>query len=138
LPRLVEAIRARGLAYTAWIVYCFNHHLARRYPDCAKRDALGNRYLAQLCPANPDVRACIAVLTRDVVEQTRPDALYVECLSFLRYDYGLLDPKVLTPISPRCGALMNVCLCPDCCGSAQAQGVGAGGVVAEMSAYLRR
>lgn len=137
LPRLVEAVRERGLEYTAWLVYCYNHYLARTHPACAKQDALGNRYLSQLCPAHPDVRAYFLALTRDVLEQTRPDHVYVESLSYLRYDYGFLNPKVLSPIGERCGFLLGLCFCPHCRAAAGEQGVDAGTLADEIAGYLR-
>src|SRR5437879_6199430 len=80
LHRMVEKIKKRGLHLTAWTVFFYNHYLARTYPDCVKRDALGNPNLAQLCPANPDVRQYAKSLAEDIVVNYKPDAVYLESL----------------------------------------------------------
>ena len=111
---LVDSIRKHDLGYVPWMVYCYNHHLARTYPDCARQDALGNRYEAQVCVANPDVRAYFRELTADVLKQFAPDAMHFESLSYLRWDYGFRNPKVFVEITERDKFLMGLCFCPHC------------------------
>jgi hypothetical protein len=114
LRRIIDKIKNRGLYLTAWTVFFYNHYLARTYPDCAKRDALGNANLAQLCPANPDVRQYAKALATDIVMSYKPDAIYLESLCYLPFSYGFLGTKVLTPISPRAEFLLGLCFCPHC------------------------
>jgi hypothetical protein len=114
LPKLAEQIKQRGLHLTAWTVYCFNHYLARTYPECAKRDALGNANLAQLCPANPEVRQYALALAEDLAANCKPDAFYLESLSYLPFAYGFLNAKVLTPLTPRAEFLLGLCFCQHC------------------------
>jgi len=114
LHRLVEKIKERRLHFTAWTVYFFNHYLARTFPECAKRDALGNPYLAQLCPANPEVRQYALALSEDLAANYKPDAFYLESLSYLPFSYGFLNPKIFTPITPRAEFLLGLCFCEHC------------------------
>ena len=114
LPRIIDKVKQRGLHLTAWTVFFYNHHLARTYPDCAKRDALGNANHAQLCPANPDVRQYAKALATDIIMSLKPDAIYLESLCYLPFNYGFLGSKVLTPISPRAEFLLGLCFCPHC------------------------
>lgn len=137
LPKVVEPIKKRGLHLTAWTVYFYNHYLARTYPECAKRDALGNPHLAQLCPANPDVRRYALALTEDIAVNVKPDALYIESLSYLPFGYGLRNPKILTPIPPRAEFLLGICFC-DHCVRAAAQGLDAARLRGHVATWLER
>jgi hypothetical protein len=41
---IVTKTKERGLLFSAWIVYLFNHHLASEHPQYARADVFGNRY----------------------------------------------------------------------------------------------
>ncbi len=138
LPRLVGRMRERGLGFTAWVVYNYNHYLARTYPQCSKVDALGNRYLVQLCPANPDVRAYQLALTGDVAANYRPDFIFVESPGYLSYDYGWSNPKIQTPIAPRSGFLLSLCFCEHCIAAAERVGLNAARLKERVAAQLRQ
>jgi hypothetical protein len=99
--RIVEAINKRGLKFGTWIVYCYNHYLARTYPEFAKHDAFGNAYLGQLSTAPPDAQEYIAALTENIVQVYKPVSVHVESLSRLRWNYGFRNPKVLSEIADR-------------------------------------
>lgn len=99
LERIVEAIDKRGLKFGAWIVYCYNHYLARTYPEFAKHDAFGNAYLGQLSTAPPDAQEYLAALTENIVQVYKPVSVHVESLSRLGWSYGQRNPKVLSEIS---------------------------------------
>jgi len=137
LSDIVAGARSAGVRLSPWIPYCFNQLLPKTFPHAARRDALGNLYLSHLCPVNADVREYFRALTADVVAQSSADGLMIESLSFLRFDYGFWNPKVLTPISPRCGLLLGLCFCPDCLATGQAGGVDSEALRAEIAAYLR-
>src|SRR5919202_6200414 len=138
LPRIVGRIRERGLGFTAWVVYNYNHYLARAFPQCAKVDALGNHYLTQLCPANPDVRAYHNALTGDVVANYRPDFVFVESPGYHAYDYGWSNAKVQTRVAPRCEFLLSLCFCAHCVGGAERSGLDGGRLKERVAGYLRR
>ncbi|MBI2193584.1 MAG: hypothetical protein HYU36_16535 [Planctomycetes bacterium] len=138
LPRLVDAIRQRGLDFTAWIVYAYNHDLPARFPDSAKQDVFGNPYPAQLCPASPDFREYALALTRDVVSQCKPDGIHSESLSYLSFSYGFRNPKVLVPIAPFHELLLGLCFCRHCVSAAGRTGLDAPSFKAEIAGYLER
>lgn len=137
LHRLVAGIKQRGLQFTAWTVYFFNHYLARNFPHCAQRDALGNPHLAHLCPANPDVRQYALALTDDLAANYQPDAFYLESLNYLPFGYGYLGDKFLTPITPRAEFLLGLCFCDACVKAANMGGDGAR-FKADVAAWLQR
>lgn len=137
MDEIARAIENRGLALGAWIVYLFNHHLAEKYPDCAKVDAFGNAYLSQLSPAHPDVREYCLALTRDFVERYKPRAVYVEALSRLDWEYGFRNPKVLSEITPQCRFLLSLCFNPAAKALARAANVDADGFQQQVASYLK-
>jgi len=136
LPAILRALGKKGVRSFAKIVYMYNHGLAREHPDCAKMDVLGNRYLAQLCPANPDVRAYALALTEDVVENFRPAGMRFEYLSYMRFDHGFLVPKVFAEITPRCRFLLSLCFCSHCRAQAQGAGMDSERFASRVEAYL--
>ncbi|MBI3973134.1 MAG: hypothetical protein HY332_17805 [Chloroflexi bacterium] len=137
LPSLVSRMRDHGLGFTAWVVYNYNHHLARTFPECAKVDALGNRYLNQLCPANPHVRAYQVALTGDVAANYRPDYIFVESPGYLAYNYGWSNPKVQAAVAPRDGFLLGLCFCEHCVSAASESGVAAARLKERVAEHLR-
>ena len=66
LPEIVAAAERRGLAVRAWTVFLHNGALAAAHPECAPENAFGDRYLTELCPANPDARAYARALAADI------------------------------------------------------------------------
>jgi hypothetical protein len=137
LERIVEAILKKGLRFGAWIVYCYNHNLASRYPEFAKHDAFGNPYLAQVSVAPEDVREYFLAMTRDVVERFRPDSVHVESLHRLNYSYGFQNPKVLTPIPPQAESLLGLCFNPASKAVAAKAGLDADQLQRDVAAWLR-
>jgi len=137
MDEIARAIDKRGLKLGAWIVYCFNHHLAEKYPQCARHDAFGNAYLTQLSPLHPDVREYFLALTRDFVERYKPAAVYVEALSRLNWDYGFRNPKILSEITPQCKFLLSLCFNPAAKRLAQQAGIDADRFQHDVAEYLR-
>lgn len=138
LPAIIERTRAKGIEFAVWVVYCFNHYLARTFPSCAKVDPFGSPYHAQLCPANPDVRAYFLAMTDDIVANYHPDAFHIESLSYLPFRYGFLNPKVLSDITPLCEFLMGLCYCPHCLAAADRAGLDGERFRADVAGFLEK
>jgi hypothetical protein len=136
LERQAERIRERGLSLTAWIVYAYDHYLARTYPALAQQDALGNRHLSHLCVGAPDVRRYFLALTDDILERLQPGAVHIESLNFLPFGHGFSNPKVLTPITPWCSFLMGLCMCDHCIGAASQDGVDGEALRSDVAGFL--
>jgi len=136
LPAIVRSLKARGLRFNAWIVFCYNHHLARRHPHLTQTSALGDHHLAQLCPAQPAVRQYAAAMAEDVVRNHGADGIYLESLNYLAFGYGQWNPKVFIPLSPLTRFLLGVCFCPACKTAAVAAGVDAEGLQHDVAEFL--
>ncbi len=135
--KIVEAVTKRGLKFSAWIVYCYNHYLARTYPEFAKHDAFGNAYLGQLSTAPPDSREYLVALTENIVETYKPVAVHVESLSRLRWSYGFRNPKVLSEITDRDAFLMGLDFNPAAIKHAEASGFDGRKFQKDVAAWLR-
>jgi hypothetical protein len=138
MPAMVEKMRARGLKFWAWLVYCYNHHLPAQFRDAAKHDAFGNPCLAQLCPASPDFRTYALGLTRDIVTNYKPDVVHLESLSYLHFRYGFRNPKVLVNITPFQEFLMGLCFCRHCITAADSAGMDGEAFKTDVADYLER
>lgn len=125
---LLEAAAERELRVTAWVVYLYNHALASRRPDLAVENAYGDRHGAQLCPANPLVRQYVRSLTEAVLSHEQLTGVFVESLSYLPYDYGLLNLKAAVRPGAESALLLGLCFCEHCRGRARAAGVEAEGL----------
>jgi hypothetical protein len=136
--RIVEAVNKRKLRFGAWVVYLFNHHLAQKYPELAKHDALGTRSRSQLSAAPTDVQEYAAALTADIVARFRPAAVHVEALSRMRWSYGFRDPKVLSKLSPRAEFLLSLCFNPASMANADRAGLDAAKFRQDVATWLRR
>ena len=136
LERQADRIRERGLSLTAWIVYAYDHYLARTYPALAQQDALGNRHRSHLCVGAPDVRQYFLTLTEDIVSRLQPGAVHIESLNFLPFGHGFSNPKVLTPITPWCSFLMGLCMCDHCIAAASEEGVDGEELRSDVAKFL--
>lgn len=132
-----ERIKERGLGLTAWVVYAYNHHLARKYPEYAKQDALGNRYLSQLSVSHPDVRAYFLAVTADILSRCGPNAIILESLGFREFEYGLVNPKINSKITPWCQFLMGLCMSDQSVTAASSQDFDGETFRADVAGYLR-
>src|SRR5919202_4210823 len=66
LGDLCAAAVERGMQVNAWAVFLHNDRLGFADPLCATQNAFGDRYLTDLCPSNPEVRAYACALTSDI------------------------------------------------------------------------
>ena len=123
MPEIVDKIKAREIDFTSWLVFNYNHHLPKRYPDAAKQDPFGQTNLAQLCPASPLTRDYALALCREIARQFQPDEFNLESLAYLHFNYGFRNPKVAVKITPLCEMLMGLCYCRHCLDCASAAGL---------------
>ena len=114
LARLVDALHDRDLDATAWIPFLYNHELVRARPELAVRNAWKDRNAAQLCPSNPAARSWARALATAVPRAAPFDAVHVESLSFLAYDYGFLNLKAAVVPDVRASLLLGLCFCAHC------------------------
>ena len=118
LPALVDAAGRRGFGVRAWTVFLHNGALAEAHPDCAPENAFGDRYLTDLCPAHPDVRAYARALAADVA---RLDVATIcsESLHYHGLEHGYAHERYFVPLGPRARYLLGLCFCEHCLAAAR-------------------
>jgi hypothetical protein len=122
LPELVDAAAGRRLAVRAWTVFLHNGALAAEHPDCAPENAFGDRYVTDLCPAHPDVRAYACALAADVA-RLGVSTICSESLHYHLLEHGYAHERYFVPLGPRVRYLLGLCFCPHCIDAARSSGV---------------
>ena len=103
LPEAIAAADRRGLAVRAWTVFLHNGALAAAHPECAPENAFGDRYVTELCPANPDARAYARALAADIAA-LGVAGICSEALHYLGLEHGYAHERYFVPLE-RAGAL---------------------------------
>jgi hypothetical protein len=124
LPELIAAAKVRGLQVHAWTVFLHNGALAEAFPDCAPQNAFGDRYVTELCPANPDVRSYARVLGADVA-RLGVETIIAESLHYHPLEHGYAHERYFVPLGPHARYLLGLCFCPHCREAASRRGVDA-------------
>jgi hypothetical protein len=122
LPETIAAAGRRGLTVRAWTVFLHNGTLAEAHPDCAPENAFGDRYVTDLCPAHPDVRAYARALAADVAS-LGVATICSESLHYHGLEHGYAHERYFVPLSARVRHLLGLCFCEHCLAAAREQGV---------------
>lgn len=77
-----EECRKRGISLTSWTVCLHNAFQGRRHPDCCVRNVYGDVFTSSLDPTNPEARAYVVALCRDLAATGVVDLLELESIGF--------------------------------------------------------
>ena len=124
LGDLRDAAGRRGMAVNAWAVFLHNDRLGFEYPECATQNAFGDRYLTDLCPANPDVRAFARALASDIARYGVSN-IFAESLHFHGLGHGYHHERYFEDLGAVGTFLLGLCFCEHCLEAARANGVDA-------------
>jgi hypothetical protein len=119
-----EAAGARGMGVNAWIVFLHNDRLGFEQPECTTRNAFGDRYLTDLCPANPDVRAFAGALASDVAGYGVSN-IFAESLHFHGLGHGYHHERYFEDLGAVGTFLLGLCFCDHCLRAARGAGIDA-------------
>jgi hypothetical protein len=138
LDRAAEACHREGMTLRSWTVGLHNSRLGEANPWAVVRDAFDDAYPWALCPAQPEVRAYLVGLVRDLVTNHRLDAIDLESAGYHGFQHG--HHHELTGINwgPLDEFLMSLCFCPACLDRVGAAGIDGARLKAEVAALLRR
>jgi hypothetical protein len=103
-----------GLELTAWVLCLHNSGIGFAHPDCAVENAFGDRIYTDLCANNPDVRAYIVALVRDIAAHVGVDRLLLESLEYMPFRHDYHHEVIGVPTGPTVDFLMSLCFCPHC------------------------
>lgn len=135
LATLCERAGRRGMAVDAWTIFLHNSLLATEHPDCATRNAYGDPYLTDLCPANPRVRAYCTELAADLVRYP-VRRLMAESLHYRPLEHGEHHERYLIDLPAEARTLMGLCFCGHCRAAARQCGVAVDGLAAAVREAL--
>ena len=136
LDETCRAAEQRGLRVHAWTVFL---HFDRpdEYPDCVTRNAFGDPYAADLCPANPDVRAYVRALVSDVARYEVATILS-ESLHYHGLEHGYHHERYFIQLGARARFLLGLCFCEHCLAAAGRLGVDGAAVRAAVVEELEQ
>ena len=137
LGDLCEAADGRGMGVNAWIVFLHNDRLGFEQPECATQNAFGDRYLTDLCPANPDVRAFAIALVADVAAYGVSN-IFAESLHFHGLGHGYHHERYFEDLGAVGTFMLGLCFCEHCLETARDAGVDADMVHHTVRAELER
>ena len=128
------------MAVNVWLVLLHNTALGMAHPDSVVRNAFGDPYFYNLCPSAPEARAYAKGLATDVTESYPIAGISMEAPGFTPYAHGFHHEFALMRSNPWLENLLGLCFCDHCVTRAEAQGIDArrlkAQVAADIEAYL--
>lgn len=119
----------------AWTVFLHNTTLGAAHPDTTTKNCFGDRLLADLCPANPDVAGYAVALARTAFAATGAPVV-AEALSYGTFDHGHHHERAFVPLGAGERLLLGLCFCAHCRRAARASGVDADRLRTATAAHL--
>jgi hypothetical protein len=121
LAETCTAAATRSLAVNAWTVFLHEDRVGDHL-DCVTQNAFGDLYPADLCPANPDVRAYVRALVTDIARYDI-QAIIAESLHYHGLEHGYHHERYFTELGSRGRYLLGLCFCEHCLARAARAGV---------------
>jgi hypothetical protein len=131
------ALRAAGIAVTAWIVLTHSTRLGSANPDVAVLNCFGETYPYALCPANPEVRDYAATLGAEAVRGVAVDGVSLEACGQLGLAHLGHHEKTDGAWTPHAARLLSVCCCLACRAGWTGRGLDPEEVVRALRAAVR-
>lgn len=125
LARLAGACQREGLDLISWTVGLHNSHLAVNYPRCAERNVYGDNLGWSLCPGDPDVRAYLVALCRDLARNYQVRRLELESCGFGGYGHAHYHVKDGVNLGAAGRWLFGLSFSPGCADRARERGIDA-------------
>ncbi len=122
LGDLCAAAGERGMDVNAWVVFLHSDRLGFAHPECSTQNAFGDRYLTDLCPSNPEVRAYACALASDVARYGISTILG-ESLHFHGLTHGYHHERYFEQLGTVGTYLLGLCFCTHCLAAARRAGV---------------
>src|SRR5919107_2121847 len=137
LGDLCAAAGERGMLVNAWAVFLHNDRLGFVDSECATQNAFGDRYLTDLCPSNPEVRAYACALASDI-GRYEVATIFAESLHFHGLMHGYHHERYFEELGTIGTYLLGLCFCDHCLDAARGRGVDAEVVHSSVRDELER
>jgi hypothetical protein len=132
---LVALARRRDMDANAWVVL-LHVDRGREIEPYAQRNAFGDPYLTQLCPANPNVRAYARAVIADVASRG-VDSILMESFHHFPFAHGYHHERAFVEITPLTSFLLSLCFCESCAAAAGERGVDSASVRDGIQSTIR-
>lgn len=135
---LDSALKAAGeneFQVNAWAVYMHNSAIGMAYPDSVVTNVLGNKFLSELCPANPAVAQYALGMTRDLASRGI-NGIRAESLHFHGARHGEHHERFFIELSPITEFLFALCFCTYCKKNYEEENSDLASLVAKVSSLL--
>ncbi len=113
LDGVLDAASKTGMRVNAWAVFLHNSALGMIEPEESVTNALGNRFLSELCPSRRRVRNYVLGLTRDLSARGISE-IAIESLHFHGARHGEHHERFFMELSPMTEFLFSLCFCTAC------------------------
>ena len=120
----------------AWVVL-LHVDRGRAIEPYAQRNAFGDAYLTQLCPANPEVRAYARAVIAEIASRG-VDSILMESFHFVPFPHGYHHERAFVELTPLISFLLSLCFCESCVGTAGSRGVDIGSLRDAVRSTIRR
>ena len=128
--------RAPDLDRAAWVVCLHNTPLGQRHPDLVVRNAYGDPYIYNLCPAYDAVRDYVVRLCADLADAYELSAIVLETPGFLPYDHGFHHEFAMVELNAWVKWLLGLCFSDGTRAAARRGGIDADRLAAQARASL--
>jgi len=113
IDSVIKVASSNNFEVNAWAVYMHNSAIGMANPESTVTNVFGNRFLSELCPANPGVSGYVLGLTKDLASRGIK-AITAESLHFHGARHGEHHERFFIELSPVSEFLFSLCFCSNC------------------------
>lgn len=113
LDSILIAAKAQDMKVSAWCVFMHNSAIGKREPEATVINALGNRFLSELCPSNPRVKNYALGLVADLTSRGIK-SIVAESLHWHGARHGEHHERFFVELSVTTEFLFSLCFCDFC------------------------
>jgi hypothetical protein len=120
-----ECCELPDMQVNAWMVLMHNSRLGTEHPEACVKNAFGDRYIYNLCPANPAAREYAVALCQDITDAYPVMGLSLETPGFLPFVHGYHHEFGLMQQNIWLNNILGLCFCDHCVTGAKAADIDA-------------
>ena len=123
LDSVINAAKSMEMKVNAWLVFAHNSAVGKAEPSATVRNALGNNFLSELCPASLRVQRYFLGMVSDLISRG-VDGIVAESLHFHGARHGEHHERFFMELSLTTEFLFSLCFCDSCIASFNGDGLG--------------
>ncbi|MBM3655359.1 MAG: hypothetical protein FJW91_00095 [Actinobacteria bacterium] len=135
IDSVILVAKTNDFQVNAWAVYLHNSAIGMAHPETVVTNVFGNRFLSELCPANPQVAGYALGMTRDLCNLGIA-GIRAESLHFHGARHGEHHERFFIELSQVSEFLFALCFCDHCKKNYQAEHSELGNLVQSVKSKL--